>query len=713
MKVYEEDENAYGTNPDDVLNVWKRDFENLYNISDSDNCDFDDDFLNQVLNEKIALEGRVPEQPELNTLNINFSLEELNKVCNKLKSNKATGPDSIPYEVLKNENIRVLILNFFNKCFDFHIVPGAWQEAIISPIPKSASKDPFVPLNYRGISLLSCFYKIYSSLLNSRLSKHCEINHLLVDEQNGFRPDRSCVDHVFSLSSVLRNRNADKLSTFACFIDMRKAFDWVHRDMMLFKLMSQYNVNGKLYEAIKSIYSSSHARVKLNSQFTPSFNITAGVKQGDNLSPTLFSLYLNDLAIDIKEMNCGINIDGYNFCILLYADDIVLVAPSESKLQSMIDKVSAWCRKWRMVVNNEKTQTVHFRPKNTPLSEYTFMFNQYALQTVNCYKYLGVYFDEFLSFDKAALTLSSSARRALGFLRYKLRFLKECRANTFTKLYSSYICPILDYASGAWAIKPHSKIEQVQFNALRYFFGVHRFAPLDMLTGDSGWLSCHSRQKLATLRLWNRLISLSSDRITNYIFRWDIRHCHKRGTWSNYVRNILYDIDLGNHFDNAYMCSLDLAYSSLIQNETHRWNESRYSKPKLRYYNMFKPSFEQEEYFNMNISKRQRSLFSQFRAGILPLNVETGRFRNIDLPDRVCTLCPLSEVEDEYHFLCICPTYSDLREILFAHASDSHTDFPNLDCIDKFVFLLSNMQYEVILFIERAYSRRCDKLFVK
>ena len=605
------------------------------------------------------------------------------------------------------------MLYFFNKCFDFHIVPGAWQEAVISPIPWSASKDPCVPLNYRGISLLSCFYKIYSSLLNNRLSKHCEANNLLVDEQNGFRPDRSCDDHVFSLSSVLRNRNADKLSTYACFIDMRKAFDWVHREMMLFKLMSQYNINGKLYEAIKSIYSSSHARVKVNSHFTQNFDITAGVKQGDNLSPTLFSLYLNDLAIEIKDMNCGVDIEGYNFCILLYADDIVLVAPNEIKLQAMIDKVSAWCRKWRMVVNNEKTQAVHFRPKSTPLSKYSFMFNNHFLQTVNCYKYLGVYFDEFLSFDKAALALSSSARRALGFLRYKLRYLKECRGNTFTKLYSSYICPILNYASGVWAIRSHTKIEQVQYTALRYFFGVHRFAPLDMLTGDAGWLPCHARHKLASLRLWNRFMSLPFNRLTKYVFRWDLKNCNKKGTWSNHVRNVLYDIDLGHYFDNMHVCNLDLAYRSLLENETCRWNESRYSKPKLRYYNMFKASFEQEDYFNMTISKRQRSLFSQFRAGILPLNVEIGRFRNIDLSDRVCTLCQSSEVEDEYHFLCTCQCYSDIRQPLFSLASEHFSDFAGLDCIEKFVFLIENMQYHVIKFLDKAYSRRCAKLFVK
>ena len=65
--------------------------------------------------------------------------------------------------------------------------------------------------------------------------------------------------------------------------------------------------------------------------------------------------------------------------------------------------------------------------------------------------------------------------------------------------------------------------------------------------------------------------------------------------------------------------------------------------------------------FFFNIPKYHRSLFAQFRAGILTLNIETGRYRNVSLPDRFCTLCDDSEVEDEIHFLCVCKFYSEYR----------------------------------------------------
>ena len=77
--------------------------------------------------------------------------------------------------------------------------------AIITAISKGCDNDPLVPLNYRGISLNLCVAKIYSSVLNKRIDSYCEELELLIEEQNGFRAKRSCDDHIFSLTSIIRN----------------------------------------------------------------------------------------------------------------------------------------------------------------------------------------------------------------------------------------------------------------------------------------------------------------------------------------------------------------------------------------------------------------------------------------------------------------------------------------------------------------------------
>ena len=144
--------------------------------------------------------------------------------------------------------------------------------------------------------------------------------------------------------------------------------------MLLFKLQDSFDIHGRLFNSLSTIYSSSTSKIKLNGKLSSSFNVTSGVKQGDIISPILFSLYLNDLATGIKDLNLGIDINGYNCSILLYADDIVLISPDEKSLQKMLDYVRKWCTRWRMAVNSSKTQVVHFRRKNLPRTNFDFKF---------------------------------------------------------------------------------------------------------------------------------------------------------------------------------------------------------------------------------------------------------------------------------------------------------------------------------------------------
>ena len=103
-----------------------------------------------------------------------------------MKNNKSPGIDCIPNEVLKRPGIYFVLYKLFKAIFESSVVPSIWLCAIIKPIPKGCDKDPHVPMNYRGISLLSCISKVYTALLNERLVNFCNANDILVDEQNGF-----------------------------------------------------------------------------------------------------------------------------------------------------------------------------------------------------------------------------------------------------------------------------------------------------------------------------------------------------------------------------------------------------------------------------------------------------------------------------------------------------------------------------------------------
>ncbi len=126
-------------------------------------------------------------------LNGNITIDEINMVIDRLKNRKAPGIDEIPNEVLRSEPVKNCLHKFFQYYFDTGLLPSCWSNAIIKPIPKNKKSDPRVLLNYRGINLLSCIYKCYSSVINRRLLKYLENNNLICDEQNGFREKRSCL----------------------------------------------------------------------------------------------------------------------------------------------------------------------------------------------------------------------------------------------------------------------------------------------------------------------------------------------------------------------------------------------------------------------------------------------------------------------------------------------------------------------------------------
>ena len=152
---------------------------------------------------------------------------------------------------------------------------------------------------------------------------------------------------------------------------MRKAFDTVKRNLLWYKL-SKVGVRGKFLSALQSLYDNVSCTVRVNDQFTPWFKVNEVVKQGCLFPTSLFAVYINKLAQRINDLQCGIKIDDIFVSILLYADDIALIAPDELKLQQMLDVVTSWCSEWKLHINASKTQIVHFRNPSVQRSNFIF-----------------------------------------------------------------------------------------------------------------------------------------------------------------------------------------------------------------------------------------------------------------------------------------------------------------------------------------------------
>ena len=135
-------------------------------------------------------------------------------------------------------------------------------------------------------------------------------------------------------------------------------------------------------------------------------------------------------------------------------------------------------------------------------------------------------------------------------------------------------------------------------------------------------------------------------------------------------------------------------------------------KPKLRSYKIIKENFEVNDYVIYNIGREQRTLMAKFRMGILPINIELGRFRQIPLEDRHCYKCT-NVIEDEVHFLIQCQVYQNLRAPLFAIACNVNSSFVDMNDFEKFKFLLNVIWKESAKFILEAWRERQNFVYCK
>ena len=191
----------------------------------------------------------------LDELNTSFSEDEVIKSVKQLKSNKAGGPDKIINEFLiHGRQILVpTICKLFNKIYDMGYFPEEWAEGYIIPLHKKGSANDVE--NYRGITLLSILGKLFTRVLNNRLSEWAENYYVFIEAQAGFRPGMGTTDNIFILRGLITHILNQGSKLYCAFVDFTKTFDHVVRENLWYKLI-KFGLRGKVLNIIKSMYSS-------------------------------------------------------------------------------------------------------------------------------------------------------------------------------------------------------------------------------------------------------------------------------------------------------------------------------------------------------------------------------------------------------------------------------------------------------------------------
>ena len=177
----------------------------------------------------------------------------------------------------------------------------AWSSGCIIPVFKKGDIND--PNNYRGITVVSCLGKLFTSILCNRILDWNSKNDVITDAQFGFKPGFGTIDAIFVLQSLISRTLKRKKCLYCCFIDYRKAFDFVDRCKLWSKLV-HLGIQGKFLTIIKSLYENVKSCIKYNGFLTEYFRTEFGLLQGEVMSPILYSMYVNDFKMHLLSENC-------------------------------------------------------------------------------------------------------------------------------------------------------------------------------------------------------------------------------------------------------------------------------------------------------------------------------------------------------------------------------------------------------------------------
>ncbi|GBN18818.1 putative RNA-directed DNA polymerase from transposon X-element [Araneus ventricosus] len=213
---------------------------------------------------------------------------EIQAIIKKINPKKTTGPDGIPNKALKMipPNLLTCITTVFNKCLLHHYFPPSWKIAHVLMFPKPGQNQK-LPGNYRPISLLSNLGKIYEKVILARLKEHCSDLQIIPDEQYGFRPNHGCVHQLLRVTNLITHGFNNKLYTGGVFLDVRKAFDRMWHNGLIYKLIAN-KLSHYLIDIITLFLRNRTFKVKLNSTLSQNRHAT---RKYSKPPPSLYCLH--------------------------------------------------------------------------------------------------------------------------------------------------------------------------------------------------------------------------------------------------------------------------------------------------------------------------------------------------------------------------------------------------------------------------------------
>ena len=402
---------------------------------------------------------------------------EIEEIISNLENGKAS---DIPIKVIKQSSkiISPILETLFNDCMANGVFPNSLKVGNISPIYKKGNEEHLE--NYRPVSTLPIFGKIFEKIIYSRLYKFLISKNILHESQFGFRKGHSTSHALnYSVEEITKILNSGK-HVVGIFIDLSKAFDTINHEKLLTKLYG-YGIRGTAHSLITDYLSNRTQYVSVLGEKSEKLDMKYGVPQGSVLGPLLFLLYINDLV------NCS---DLGKF--VLYADDTNIFVSGSTKRNAYIKankilkSVHSYMMANQLHINLSKSYHIYFKPKvDTSGScartlpfvgkhnnmESQIYINGTLIKQVSKIKFLGVTLDEELVWDPHIEYLIQKLKSCTGVLsRIRHVIPHKLYASLYHSLFESHI----SYGISVWGGVPQHKLDKLftlQKKCIRILFG--------------------------------------------------------------------------------------------------------------------------------------------------------------------------------------------------------------------------------------------------
>ena len=319
-----------------------------------------------------------------------FDIELVDNSVRTLKCGKAAGLDGLTAEhiIYCHPALCSILYRLFNAMISFHYVPSAFGLSYTVPLPKSNCSSFSKSLStddFRGISISCIISKIFEKCILNRFDSFLQTS----DHQFGFKRSLGCSDAIYTVNCIVHSFVENRSTVNLAALDIRKAFDKMSHYCLFIKLMNRMLPNDILFTLeFWFLHCSTCVRWgNIDSQYIV---LKCGVRQGGVLSPYLFALCLDDVVKNIYASGLGCHIGIRNISIILYADDILLLAPSLCALQNLVVIIESYLHSIDMALNPKKSVCLRIGPHYKDQCAPIITSGGDSLSWVTSLKYLGV-----------------------------------------------------------------------------------------------------------------------------------------------------------------------------------------------------------------------------------------------------------------------------------------------------------------------------------